>query len=90
MSKSKRVLILRDVPRIDRYVYTVVRPDGSRDHFTTRLAAFQFMKSMLPPDALGLFRGYAQVCRILAKHGHYTFAHRDRRIFQLLAEPVNK
>jgi hypothetical protein len=90
MTKTRQVLILKDVPRIDRYIYTLVRPDDTREHFTTRLAAYQFLKSMLPESELPRLTSYSQYCRDLNKIRHYTLATAKRQVFQITATPVKK
>ena len=87
---SKQVLIIRDAPRIDRYVYTVIRPDGTREHFTTRFAAYQHLRSLMPPDEVKFLVSYPQVTRHLKRREHHTIATKERKVYQLLRSEVKK
>lgn len=87
---KKQILILKDVPRIDRYVYTVIRPDETQEHFTTRLAAYQFLRSLMPDKDLPQLTSYSQVSRDIAKRNHFTIATEGRRVYQIKRSEVRR
>lgn len=87
---KKQVIIIVDVPRIDRFVYDVIWSDGRTEHYTTRLAAYRALASGLPIEDRNHLVCYAQVARMLQKDSHYTFATKARRVYQLRATEVYK
>lgn len=86
--KGKQVIIIADVPRIDRYIYNVVWPDGTQEHFTTRLAAYRYLVSKMPREDRRQLVSYSQVARMIAQDTHYTFATPSRKVYQIRASEV--
>lgn len=87
---GKKVLILSNAPRIDRFIYTVVRPDETQDHYTTLLAAYRSLRSLMPDKDLQELVSYSQVAKAVRKRTHHTFVTASRKVYQIRAKEVLK
>jgi len=88
--KGKEVIIITNAPRIDRFIYSVIRPDGTATHMTTRLAAYRTLVSMMPEEDRKYCPSYSQVNRYISRDTHYTVATPSRKVYQIQAKEVWK
>ena len=86
--RGKKILILSNAPRIDRYVYELVWADEHKEIFTTLFAAYRTLKAGIPDKDAPELVGYPQVARNVRTKTHHTFVTKHRNVYQIRSKEV--